>query len=86
MHYTYHNKCNSPVKVFIASNRGFVDYIIINSCSTVTQKEALSLTLTLHIEKVLMLNSIWGGGDENLQKKTNKYLNNLLILLYLNHF
>lgn len=53
MHYTYHNKGNSTVKFVIASNRGFVDYIIINSCSTVTQKEALSLTLTLHIENVL---------------------------------
>lgn len=28
MHFTYHNKCNNTVKVFIASNRGFVDYII----------------------------------------------------------
>lgn len=66
MHYTYHNKCNRTVKVFIASNRGFVDYIIINSCSTVTQKEALSLTLTLHIEKVLMFKSIFGVGGWGL--------------------
>lgn len=52
MHFTYHNKCNNTVKVFIASNRGFVDYnVYYIRCSTVTQKETISLTLTLHIEK-----------------------------------
>lgn len=52
MHFTFHNKCNNTVKVFIASNRGFVDYnVYYIRCSTVTQKETISLTLTLHIEK-----------------------------------
>lgn len=64
MHFTYHNKCNNTVKVFIASNRGFVDYIIFAAVRTVTQKETKSLTLTLRIEKVLKLNSrfFWGRG------------------------
>lgn len=70
MHFTFHNKCNNTVKVFIASNRGFVDYnVYYIRCSTVTQKETISLTLTLHIEKVLMLNSIGGGGMKTSRKK-----------------
>lgn len=84
MHYTYHNKCNSTVKVFIASNRGFVDYnVYYIRCSTVTQKETISLTLTLHIEKVLKLNSRFflGGGYENLQKKNQTYYNLLIYII-----